>query len=340
MLILATFSKHTLPSAKEALILCAENIIPSLFPFFVLSRFLIKTGFAKTVGKILSPFMKFLFKVNGTGGVAFIIGIISGYPTGAKAICDLYKSGDIQKNEAEALLPYCNNSGPLFVIGAVGTGMLGNASTGMFLYIIHIISAVLTGVIMRFFIVDKRSFPTKKHHIKNENISLGSAFSESVKESVNSILYVCGFVIFFATICSPFSHILGDGILGSILKGILEVTNGIKSTVINCDFPTNLPLISGLLGFGGICVLLQVMGISKEFQLSLKPYIFGKIHQGIISFILCSVLINKYHAISVFKTENIINFETGNFGATVTAVFIICTFYFLVLAIRKNFKKY
>lgn len=340
MLMLLMCSENTLPQTKETLLLCAENIIPTLFPFFVLSCFSIKTGFAKIAGKFLSPFMRLLFNVSGEGGVAFCIGIISGYPTGAKAVCDLYKSGDIKKQEAERLLAYCNNSGPLFVIGAVGAGMLRNASLGIFLYIIHIISAILTGIVMRFS-ADKSNHTNKKnHHTQAKTISIGTAFSESIKESVTSILYVCGFVVFFGAISSQILHFLGNNTLGSILKGILEVTTGISSTITDCSFSVGMPIISALLGLGGLCVFLQVMGIANESGLSLKPYVFGKIHQSIISLILCVVLLKRTNTLSVFNAQNIVNFETGNFGATITAVFIICAFYFFVLAIRKNFKKY
>ena len=339
MLALAVCSKRTIPAAKEALWLCAQNIIPSLFPFFVLSNMLIKTGFSTIAGRFLSPFMRTVFNVRGEGGVAFFIGIISGYPTGAKIVYDLYKKGELEKSEAERLLPYCNNSGPLFIIGAVGAGMLGSVDAGIFLYVIHIISAILTGFILRFYKkteLKERILCTKE----DKRLSAFKAFPQSIKDSINSILAVCGFVVFFAAVMAPFSAIFQESYLGSISKGILEVTVGIKEIAKSCEFLKTIPIISGLLGFGGVSVMVQVMGIVKEANLSIKPYIFGKIHQGIISAFICSFVLKKTAVVSTFKADSLVNFETGNIGATVTAVFVICIFYFSVLALRKNFKKY
>ena len=336
MLVLSLCGKVTIPTAQSTLLLCAENIIPSLFPFFVLSSILIKSGFAKVAGRLFSFIMKPLFSASGQSAIAFIIGIISGYPMGAKTVSELYKSGSVPKSEAERLLPFCNNSGPLFVIGAVGTGFLGRTDIGIFLYLIHLLSAIITGFFLRFFSDDNYSCLNICSEKKRKE-SFGMIFSESVKSAVNSVLFVCGFVVFFATLSAPFTSILPENSLTSVLiKGFLEVTIGIKDALFLTDDKIKLCLISALLGFGGVCVLLQVMGIAKESGLNIKYYFWGKLFQGITSAFLCNIFYGKMQSLSVFATSNVINFETGNFGATITSVFIICCFYFSILAFRKK----
>ncbi|MBE7028112.1 MAG: hypothetical protein E7407_03650 [Ruminococcaceae bacterium] len=339
MLIVTVFSKTSVFRAKEALRICAENIIPSLFPFFVLSQFLINTGFANTAGRFLAPFMRTLFKTGGAGGIAFFIGIISGYPSGAKAICELTRSGALQKEESERLLPYCNNSGPLFIIGTIGLGMFRNIKAGMLLYIIHIISAIITGISLRFLSVSKTKTKNTLYKTVPLHENYGAAFSHSIKESVSTILSVCGFIVFFSSITAPFLSLLGKNMTGNILMGIAEITGGILEISQNCDINTALPVISALLGFGGICVTLQVMGIVKTESLSMKPYILGKLFQSAISFILCKVALKKMLVTSAFSIDKTIDFRTGNLGAAITSVFIISAFYFFVLALRKNFKR-
>ncbi|MBR2500231.1 MAG: hypothetical protein IKB60_04040 [Clostridia bacterium] len=336
MLVLSLCGKVTIPAARDTLLLCAENIIPSLFPFFVMSSILIKSGFAKAAGRFFSYIMKPLFSASGQSAIAFIIGIISGYPMGAKTVSELYRTGAIPKSEAERLLPFCNNSGPLFVIGAVGTGFLGRADIGLFLYLIHLSSAVITGFFLRFFSDDKACV-CNTYREKRNTESFGMIFSESVKSAVNSVLFVCGFVVFFATLSAPFTRLLPENSLISVLiKGFLEVTIGIKDALFLTDGKIKLCLISALLGFGGICVLLQVMGIAKESGLGIKYYFWGKLFQGVSSAFLCNIFYGKIEVLNVFATSNVINFETGNFGATITSVFIICCFYFTVLAFRKK----
>ncbi len=124
-------------AAKGALLLCATSVIPALFPFFVLTGLMVNCGIVTSVGKIFAPLADKVFKSSGTGAVVFVIGILCGYPTGAKVISELYLSGRLTKEESERLLAFCNNSGPLFVIGAVGSGMLGNKNLGIVIYCIH-----------------------------------------------------------------------------------------------------------------------------------------------------------------------------------------------------------
>lgn len=339
MVILAVFPTYSLSSAKEALLLCSENIIPSLFPFFVLSQILINTGFAKYAGRLISPVMYPLFRVSGTGGIAFLIGLISGYPSGAKSVCDLYHSGDLSKEDAERLLPFCNNSGPLFIIGAVGLGMLKSFRSGVMLYIIHIFSAIIAGFISGLLHKKSNMNNTIRHTTHYASCSnFGAVFSESIKSSVISILNVCGFIVFFRSVTAPVSALFPQGITGGILKGIAEVAGGISALSQTAINTYSLPVISFLLGFGGFCVSLQVMGIAKAESLSMKYYFPYKILQGILSFFLCIPFAKKYSAVYVFNMANAVNFETGNSGAAITSVFIICAFYFFILALRKNFK--
>ncbi len=287
LMLLIIKSDICIKTAKDTLYLCYKTVIPSLFPFFILSSFMINTGFINSVGRIVEPFAKTLFSVSGNGAVVFIMGILCGYPTGAKMVSELYKTNQIEKNEALRLLPFCNNSGPLFIIGAVGVGMLGSVHLGTFLYIIHIASALLTGVILSFF--GSKTKNVKKTQILNVNF--GKALSDSVISGVSTMANVSGYIIFFSVIrvfLMPIIYKLsGDGNASLYLSGLLEVTLGAFEICTNClDSEKALILTSGILGFGGLCVFLQVWGIVSEAELSVKTYILGKLIQMTISFVL------------------------------------------------------
>ncbi len=107
-----------LEGAEGAVMLCIRVIIPSLFPFFVCSALLVETGAAKRLGRWLSFAMRPLFNVPGSAGVAFVLGALSGYPVGAKCGVDLYERNLCTKAEAQRIICFCNNSGPLFIIGS------------------------------------------------------------------------------------------------------------------------------------------------------------------------------------------------------------------------------
>ena len=102
--------------------------------------------------------MKPLFNVGGNGAFAFIMGIISGYPMGAKIACNFRQNNICSKEECERLLSFTNNSGPLFIIGTVGILSFKNTSIGILLFLTHLLACISVGFIFRFWKKDKQTF--------------------------------------------------------------------------------------------------------------------------------------------------------------------------------------
>ncbi len=267
-------SETALCAAKEALTLCAERVIPGLFPFFVLSSFWVRIGFMQLVGRWISPLSEKMFCVSGGGAVAFVMGLLCGYPTGAKVIKELYETKQIEKKEAEKLLPFCNNSGPLFVIGVVG-GMLMQENAGLYLYGIHVVSALAVGMVFSCFAEKETGTKAVFCH----TVFGGNAFSESVTDSVKTILEVCGYIVLFSVIRRLF---LSERSV--FFAGVSEVTAG-TYLISASDMSQHgkMIVLSAVIGFGGLCVLLQVWGIVSHAGISMKYYIVGKILQALIA---------------------------------------------------------
>ena len=133
-LCLLVFSKSNLPAVKSGLTLWASSVVPSLFPFFVSTELLMHTSIVSILGKFLNKYMRPLFNIRGEGAFAFIMGIISGYPVGAKIASNFRKNNICPKEECERLLSFTNNSGPLFIIGTVGILMFGNTTIRYFAF--------------------------------------------------------------------------------------------------------------------------------------------------------------------------------------------------------------
>ncbi len=269
--------------AKESLELCYHLIIPTLFPFFICSGLLIYSGFCESLSKIFSPIMKPLFNVNPNGSAAFILGIISGYPLGAITVCNLYQGFYISKTEAERMLGFCNNSGPLFIMGAVGIGMYSGVKVGIILYSVHLLSAVLTGMILRFY--KKDNFLAPPSRITTAKSSPVAGFGDVLENSVKSILSVCGAVVFFSVISRlllDFINIREDYL--AFVSGVLEFASGtLKISQLNTDLASKLILSAFIVGFAGISVHIQVLAVVSKHELSMKPYILGKLLHGTIS---------------------------------------------------------
>lgn len=279
----------SISSAQKAIKLCLNVVIPSLFPFFAASSLFISLGYASYFSRYFSKIMKPFFNVSGCGALPLILGIISGYPIGASTSVKLYKDGYISKTEAERLLAFTNNSGPLFVLGAIGCGMLSSNTYGLIIYISHIISALIVGIVFSF-LKEKtgntclRLTPAPERGIKK----IGEALSDAVSFSVDNILRVCGFIILFSVVCS----FIPSGKFYPFIYSLLEITGGINVlSSLPEDIHIKLPVISFFLSFSGISVLCQVCTSVLPAGLSIKPYITGKLLQGIFSFFITRVLI-------------------------------------------------
>ena len=147
---LIVFSKYTVLSAKNGLLLWAGSVVSSLFPFFLATELLASTNIISYLGKLLNKFMKPIFNVPGEGSFPLLMGIISGYPIGAKIVTDLREKNILNKTEAERLLAFTNNSGPLFILGTVGISFFGDTTTGILLLITHILASLTVGILFRF----------------------------------------------------------------------------------------------------------------------------------------------------------------------------------------------
>ena len=148
-LFLLIFSNANLSAAKAGLILWANSVVPSLLPFFIATELLGYTNIVSVLGRFLNRFMRPLFNVPGEGAFPFIMGIISGYPMGAKIVLNFREQGICTNEEAQRLLAFTNNSGPLFIIGTVGIGMFKDTNTGILLFITNILACLTVRFIFR-----------------------------------------------------------------------------------------------------------------------------------------------------------------------------------------------
>lgn len=314
ILCLVVFSSTNLASAKEGLLLWVNSVVPTLFPFFVATELLNHTNFIPMIGKYLNKFMRPIFKVPGEGAYAFLMGLISGYPVGAKIVCHLRENGLCTKDEGERMLAFTNNSGPLFIIGTVGISLFNNQTVGIILLVTHILACITVGIIFGF-MKKENNIKWDRYSIntmKKDEKTLGGILGESIKNAIGTILMIGGFVVIFSIIISILnnSHILEifskliSPIITSIginaefvkpvLAGLIELTNGVKlvseTSIVNYNL--SIILSAFLLGFGGISILLQVSSIVAKTDLSMKKYVFGKLLQGIIASVYVFVALN------------------------------------------------
>ena len=177
-------------------------IIPSLFPFFVLSSLVVELGLARYLGRLLEGVMRPLFHVSGACASAFALGFVGGYPVGAKTAISLYEKGMCTRTEAERLLAFCNNSGPAFILGVVGAGTFASSAVGVALYLAHALASVCVGLLFRFYKAgeDCSKGKARRSSPQFQAQRFSTAFTGSVKNSFLSTLNICAFVVFFTVV--------------------------------------------------------------------------------------------------------------------------------------------
>ena len=308
---LVIFSSSNLTAAKNGLKLWATNVVPALFPFFIATELLSYTNVADKLSHIFSKLMRPIFNVPGNAAYAFILGIISGYPVGAKIVTNFRNANACTKDEGERMLAFTNNSGPLFIIGTVGITLFKSSTIGILLLITHILSSITVGILLGIFHrssvsnkIENNNITTNNNSSKNCSISnLGEILGNSILAASKTIITIGGFVVIFSVIISilntsniiniitslfnPICKFFNINIsfIKSILIGLLELTNGVSlvSSIPSKVLTINIVICAFLLGFGGLSVLLQVLSITSKSDLSIKTYIIGELLQGIIA---------------------------------------------------------
>ena len=315
LIFLVIFSSPNLSATKAGLTLWAKNVVPSLFPFFIATELLNYTNLPYYLGKLTNKFMRPLFNVPGEGSYAFIMGIISGYPVGAKIINKFIEDGTCTIQEAERMLAFTNNSSPLFIIGTVGISLFGDIKVGVILFITHILACLTVGLILGFIskysLKKQKKYPRYANNVSSYNISdLGTILSTSISNAISTILLIGGFIVLFSITISILNSLnIFDNVSNllsyanvpqpytkCILTGLLELTNGLNavSSLHIKHMSIQIVISAFLLGFAGLSIFLQIFSIASKNKLSMKPYLIGKLMQGIISAIYTYVILYSF----------------------------------------------
>jgi sporulation integral membrane protein YlbJ len=288
-------------------------LVPALLPFFIVAELLISSGFTHYMGRILEPVMRPLFHLPGCSSLVMVMGFTSGFPMGAVLSRRLYEEKLLTPDEAERLATFTNNSSPLFIIGAVGVGMFGNPHLGYILALSHYLSNLLVGLIWSI----KSSFVPVPHSTflslekaSPPRFNPGSLLGESIKNSLNNLLAIAGFIVFFSVltrmtvvtgimdmIADIFQFMLGfchlpHGVALGMGMGLFEITLGCQtvSQVPQGEILFKLLAISAILAFSGFSIIAQVLSILAGTPVRPRLYLLSRLLQVILSLPLTAII--------------------------------------------------
>lgn len=325
------YPKNSINAAYSGLTTWINIVMPSLLPFFISSEILVSLGFANIIEKLLDPIMRPLFNVPGNGAFPFCMSITSGYPTGVRLVSTMRNKKLFSKDEGQRLISFCSTSGPLFMIGAVSTGMLKIPELSPLILLSHYLGALTVGLLFKHYKKDKKSKDIIKKPMENilgpteKNENIGIIITTSMKKSIDSILLIGGFIIFYSVfiemleitktldfiveiIIKIFPFISNKTLAKAFLTGLLEITIGCNNvaTIKNVNLISKIVLISFLIGWSGLSIHLQAISFINTTDLNSKLYIFSKFIHGIFSsiysYIIYKLFYNNITLPSISKT--------------------------------------
>ncbi len=311
-ILLLTNSKECITYASEGLLIWYRNMIPTLFPFMILSGFMVQSGLSIKIGQWIRPFLGLFFHLPSQMLYVIFMGFLCGFPMGAKVIVDMLQNKQITLKQGEYLLTFCNNIGPLYMLGYV-MPLFSYKKAGILIGCMYLVPFVY-GVLLPFFsphiLSEESSFQNTKNTafltstesprgVKNKKIDYADCFRHSLTCAIEQITLLGGCMIFFNCFqilpkcilnffISPIKEIPSE-ILSAFFSACMEIGGGLKQLSAFLSLASesgNLFLILSLLTFGGLSCIAQTYFIIKNSGLKLNTYLKHKFLQSCIFLIL------------------------------------------------------
>lgn len=274
-----------------------HSVMPSLLPFFFISKIIFGLGIFTPLIKLFEKPMQKIFKLPSITSYVFFMSILCGYPVGAKLIGDLFSENLIDEEDSKKMICICSTSGPIFVIGSVGAGLFGNTKLGASIFICHILSCIVTGLILSLKFKNKTSNPYSPSRQLNV---LQSAVNSTTSSILVVAIYVSIFYMFIdmlydlnllKCVASLFESIfkllkINSNISQSIASGIIEITRGLFELKHIENQTLKLIIASGIISFGGLSIFIQSMTFLAKTKIKASHFFKVKCLQCVTSIII------------------------------------------------------
>ena len=293
--LLVVFSDSAAESVRQSLKMCASALVPSLFPYLVLTALISRCGTAERIGRAIGQPFAMLFGLPGSLAFSFMIGLCAGYPAGAAAVCEAYRGGRCTADEAERGCALLNNTGPGLTVALLGTALLGDRRLGIIIYLAQLLSVLTLGALHgRIHNIGKRKKGNKLGNVsvgrqEQHNISISPSTAspsvlrilpESVASALSATLTVVSLVTVFSLLRVLAAALLDrasvsltgaamPSVVPLLLSMLLEVSGGLGSAAaFGGTFGT--VLCGAEIGWSGLCVTMQTKTLMRGCGLSGK----------------------------------------------------------------------
>lgn len=283
-------------AVRRGISLCLESLIPSLFPCMVLSEILLSLiEGQQEIARLLTPVGRFL-GLTPLGTTALLLGLLSGFPIGARAACHLYDKGQIGRTEAERILRYGTIPSSGFLIGTVGSGLYRDIRFGITLYLTLLFSTLFVARLEKSIKKYKPTPPPLASAcLHSSPVRFSRIFTNAVTGAANGGLLVSAYVLFFSALGSALDAVLGSGNLSgegrAFLFCLLELSSGMQLTATLPSRLLGTVLAAFAAGWSGISVHCQLLSLTDGRGFSMGAYLLSKLAVGVLSAIILGLFL-------------------------------------------------
>lgn len=256
-------------------------MIPALLPFLILTGILLKTGNIRKLLNPAAPLTKKLLGLSPAGTYVFLLGLLCGYPMGAKLAHDLYINQQISRREGEYLLSFSCNASPAFILSYLAGDCLKNRISGSRIMLLLLGADLICMLFFRFIVyhghtVSSVQSTDEKKETSGQD-STGVILDVSIMNGFETITRLGGYILLFSLICACVSYYWPLSPLTGILFTVpVELTTGLHRIALSpLAWKKQYYLSMMLTAFGGLCIMAQTESV-LENRLSLIPYVTSK----------------------------------------------------------------
>lgn len=290
--LLLCFPNECISAGKDGLLLWFNVIIPTLFPFILISYIIVNSPILDIINRLFTPIISKILHLPGCAAYAFIMGSISGYPMGAKVISDLMEQKKATYSEGQYMLSFCNNASPMFVIGFICSQLLDKTNLALPMFLtIHLGNIITLIVTRKFYHLKHTSNATYK--ISKLKPFTFSYFDQCISSTAEILVKVGGYIIFFSLPMTLLTTLPINNVLFQFSISTIELSNGCALLAnLSNNLELKYALLSSLAAFGSFSVIGQTASVIKKSRLSMKKYLFAKTINAVITFITAFIIIN------------------------------------------------
>lgn len=292
ILLIIINSYEIMENIKFSFSLCINNLFPSLIPFMLLSNILINYNFIDDISDILEKITTKIFKVNKNSSFAIIMSILSGTPSNAKYLKDLYDNKLINVDDVKKCLNFCHFTNPIFILGTIGYNFFNDKKIGLIILIAHYSASLIIGLFNKK-TISSNSDILKFKKSKNNFISV---LKNSISVTISTLFLILGIITTCIIITCIINKIIPLNTNYKFIYGLMEITQGLKYlSLSNFSIIFKTIVASFLISFGGLCIHAQTFSILDNKKIRYLPYLSARIFHAILASIITFIIMKFFY---------------------------------------------